>query len=263
MLNFAAICPHPPIIIPTIGSPPDLEKVSQTIKGMNNLSEKFSKAKPETTLIISPHAPLDFDYFTINNSPILIGHFYNFGDFQTELIFKNNLNLIKEIKKECKKGNMPLREISVKKIDHGSLVPLFYLSQMHPNFKVVPLSFSFLEREAHFEFGEILYKVIKKSKERIALIASGDLSHRVTKNAPAGFSPKGKEFDEKLIELLKEKRIKEILDLSPDLIREAGECGYRSILILLGILNKINWELEIISYQAPFGVGYLVANFKL
>lgn len=263
MLGFASICPHPPIIIPTIGSPADLEKVSKTIKGMEKLSEKFSKAKIETALIVSPHGPIDFDYFTINDSPLLTGHFYNFGDFQTELIFKNNLDLVRNIKKECEKEKIPLRLVSLKEIDHGSLVPLFYLSQKHPNFKLVPLSFSYLDREVHFEFGKLLFNVIEKSKENIALIASGDLSHRITPDAPAGFSPKGKEFDEKLINLLKKKDVKGILDLSPEFVEEAGECGYRSIIILLGALSKLDWKPEIISYQAPFGVGYLVANFKI
>lgn len=263
MLKFAAICPHPPIIIPTIGSPIDLEKASQTIKGMEKLSEELSKVKPETLLVISPHGPLDFDYFTINNFPILAGHFYNFGDFQTELIFKNDLDLVKKIEKECKKEKMPLKILSLKEIDHGSLVPLFYLSQKYPNFKIVLLTFSYLDREVHFEFGKLLFKVIKKSKENIGIIASGDLSHRITPDAPAGFSPKGKEFDEKLIKLLKEKKIQEILNLDPNFIEEAGECGYRSIVILLGALNKLNWKTEIISYQSPFGVGYLVANLKI
>lgn len=46
---------------------------------------------------------------------------------------------------------------------------------------------------------------------------------------------------------------------------EAGECGLRSFSFLLGILeeSKINWKPEVLSYEGPFGVGYLVANFRL
>ena len=85
----------------------------------------------------------------------------------------------------------------------------------------------------------------------------------MTLDAPAGFSSRGKEFDGKLIEFLKNKDIDGILNMDPDLVEEAGECGYRSIIILLGVLNGLNWQPEILSYEGPFGVGYLVANFKL
>jgi hypothetical protein len=72
-----------------------------------------------------------------------------------------------------------------------------------------------------------------------------------------------KEFDQKIIGFLRKKKVKEIINMDSKLIEEAGECGYRSILILLGILDNTDWEPEILSYQAPFGVGYLTANFKL
>jgi len=50
-----------------------------------------------------------------------------------------------------------------------------------------------------------------------------------------------------------------------ELYPEAGECGLRSFCFLLGILEAsgISWQPEILSYEGPFGVGYLVVNFKL
>ncbi|MDD5222100.1 MAG: extradiol ring-cleavage dioxygenase, partial [Patescibacteria group bacterium] len=75
--------------------------------------------------------------------------------------------------------------------------------------------------------------------------------------------PNGKIFDDKLISLLKTKSWKQILDLDQGLINDAGECGLRSILILLGIIKNLNYKPELLSYEGPFGVGYLVMNFKL
>ncbi len=269
MLKFASICPHPPIIVPTIGSSPDLEKVSKTIGALEKLAEIFAKSTPETVIVISPHGPVDFNYFTINENSALTGHFYNFGDFQTEFIFKNDLELINFVEKECLALRIPLRKVEIKELDHGTLVPLYYLGKFHSNFKVVPLSYSFLNLETHFQFGKVLQKIAEQSgNKKIAVVASGDLSHCLTTDAPGGFSPRAKEFDEKLIKLLKKKDIKGILNMPPDLVEEAGECGYRSIIILLGILSAENekggdWYPEILSYECPFGVGYLVANFKL
>ncbi|MDI6883272.1 MAG: AmmeMemoRadiSam system protein B [Patescibacteria group bacterium] len=261
-LKFAAITPHPPIIIPSI-SGSNLAQVQKTIKAMEKLAEIFAKAAPETVLIISPHGPVDFNQFTISDYPILTGHFYNFGDFQTELIFKNDLALVKKIKEKCLQAKIPLKEVNSKELDHGTLVPLYYLAKNQSNFKVVPLGYSFLDLKTHFEFGKVIKKLVNSQDRKIAIVASGDLSHRLTPEAPAGYSSRGKEFDEKLIELLKKKDVKGILNMEPSLVEEAGECGYHSIIILLGALKGLGWQPEILSYEAPFGVGYLVTNFKL
>ncbi|MCD6270862.1 AmmeMemoRadiSam system protein B [bacterium] len=262
MLKIASFLPHPPIIIPTIGSPFDLEKVKNTIGALKKIAQAYTEIRPETIIIVSPHAPLLPDAFVFNSADNFFGHFTQFGDFSTELSFKNDGELLKEILEGLKKAQIPFRLIESKELDHGTLVPLYYLN-LGLNFKLISFSYSLLPRETHFALGQILQKVIQKSNKKIAFVASGDLSHRLTYDAPGGFSSRGKEFDEKIVKLLKAKRVKEIINLDEDLVEEAGECGFRSLLILLGVLNGLNWEPEILSYEGPFGVGYLVANFKL
>ena len=142
-------------------------------------------------------------------------------------------------------------------------IPLFYLTQDINDLPIVPIGYSLLPYQDHFNFGLELQKIINQTDKKIAVIASGDLSHRLTPDAPAGFSPKGNIFDEKLVKLLNEKSSEEILNLDENLIEEAGECGLRSFIILLGVLNNIEYTPEILSYEGPFGVGYLVANFIL
>ena len=44
-------------------------------------------------------------------------------------------------------------------------------------------------------------------------------------------------------------------------MEEAAECGYRSILMLLGVFEGLEIETEVLSYEGPFGVGYAVATF--
>ena len=262
MLTFASICPHPPIIIPTIGRPSDLKLVSKTIEALEDLAQTFKETDPETVIVISPHGPVNFDEFTLTSSPVLAGHFYHFGNFQAEFIFRNDEKLVEVLKQGCEKAKIPLRLIELKELDHGTLVPLFYLTKGKSDIKVVPLAYCGLDLKRHFEFGKLLYEIVKREDKKIAIVASGDLSHRLLPEAPGGFSPKGKEFDEKLVKLLEKKDIKGILNMRPGLVREAGECGYRSILILLGALDNLDWQPEILSYEGPFGVGYLVTNFK-
>lgn len=260
-LIFAAICPHPPILIPNIGKG-HLKKIQKTKEAMEKLEEDFYSAKPETVIVISPHGRLMSQAFTINHSPALKGDFVDFGDLATSLEFKNDLALAYQIREKVE-TKIPLVLTISERLDHGSCVPLFYLTQHLKDVKVIPLGYSFLGRAVHFNLGSFIRSVLNNTNKRVAIIASGDLSHRLTMDAPAGYSPRGKEFDEKLVELLNSKKIKEILKIKKPLLEEAGECGYRSILILLGAIAEINFQPEILSYEGPFGVGYLVANFTI
>jgi aromatic ring-opening dioxygenase LigB subunit len=47
------------------------------------------------------------------------------------------------------------------------------------------------------------------------------------------------------------------------LVQSAGECGLRSIVILMGALDGLKVKPEILSYEGPFGVGYLVASLEV
>lgn len=256
MITFAAITPHPPIIIPGIGRPEDLKLVSKTISAMENLGKKLEKAKPDTILLISPHAPTDYSTFVINSSPKLVGSFVDFG-YDKDFEFKNNLDLVEEIAARANEKDIPVH-FHEGFLDHGALVPLYYLTKnVKP--KLVELSFSFLDFKKHYAYGEMIGDILAKVKQNIAVVASGDMSHRLMPGAPAGYSPRGKEFDEKLIDLLSENDVNGILNLDLNFVEEAGECGLRSIIILLGIL-KGNFNFNLINYEGPFGVGYLTAS---
>lgn len=261
-LVFSSICPHPPLLIPTIGDS-ELEKISSTVKALEKLNKEFVQAKPETVVVISPHAPSLPQAFGIAKAKVLSGNFGQFGDFGTELSFENDIELQKAILEEVKEEKIPIETLDYSDLDHGSLVPLYYLTKGLTKVKLNVLSFTLLGLKEHFKFGKALGEAIKHTHKKIAVIASGDLSHRLTFDAPAGYSPRGKEFDEKLVDLLKKKDADGILNLDPELIEEAGECGLRSIIILLGVLDKIDYKPEILSYEGPFGVGYLVVHFKL
>lgn len=255
MINFASICPHPPIIIPGIGRPEDLRRVSKTISAMGKLRVDLEKANPDTILIISPHAPTNTGSFLINSDAELKGSLINFG-LDENFSFKNNYELLEEIGHHSDDAGIMVR-FHESFLDHGALVPLYYLTKnIKP--KLVHCSFSFLDFKTHYEYGQIMGKILRESGEKIAVVASGDLSHRLIPGAPAGYSLRGKEFDEKLAELLSKKDVRGIINLNKNLIEEAGECGLRSIIILLGILQG-KYKFEKLSYEGPFGVGYLTA----
>ena len=128
--------------------------------------------------------------------------------------------------------------------------------------KIVPVGYSALSPAEHIRFGELLKDVIMQEDKRIALIASGDLSHCITGNAPGGYRPAGKQFDEAFIEHLEAKNVSGLAAMDTALVTEAEECGYRSTLIALGVMKNMQYAFKKYSYECPFGVGYLVAQFS-
>lgn len=258
MIIFSAITPHPPIIIPGIGQRDDLQLVKNTIEAMEKLREGLEEAEPGTIVIISPHAPLDYSSFVINSDRYLQGDLANFG-LDKKFIFENNLELAKEINAKCANSGIPAN-FHKSPLDHGALVPLYYLTKnIKP--KLIHLAFSLLDLETHYKYGKIIGEACRKSKEKVAMVASGDLSHRLTPAAPAGYSPRGEEFDRNLIELLSGGDGRSILNMDEELVEEAGECGLRSFVILLGALGG-KYNFHKLNYEGPFGVGYLTAELK-
>jgi MEMO1 family protein len=258
MLVFSAITPHPPVLIPAIGQE-NLEVIKKTKTALEELAHHLYAAKPEIILIVSPHGELHQEKITINQAPNFIGAFNKFGDLTTVAKWPGELGLSYKIYEKMETSGQT-RLIHDENLDHGAAVPLFYLTPNLPEVKILPLNYSFRDLKFHFNFGQELGEIIHAENKRVAVIASGDLSHRLAKNSPAGYHPNGKKFDKLLIALLKEKKYDEIINLNSGLIEDAGECGLRSIAVLLGIIKDMNFTPRLLSYEGPFGVGYAVVE---
>ncbi len=73
-------------------------------------------------------------------------------------------------------------------------------------------------------------------KQTWALLASGDLSHLLTRNAPAGYEPEcAPKFETAIEEALKNNSPKPVYELGERIIERAGECGLRSVMAMLGL----------------------------
>lgn len=262
-LVFAAFTPHTPLIIPHIGKE-HRALLPKTENAFVQLANELYASRPETIIIISAHGQLLPDAFTINQSPSFSVAFHDFGDVVTKLSYKGDIGFAHHLREQLQINEKIILTTDVD-LDHGVGVPLYMLmppfgkSQPH----IIPIMYSMLDFERHYSFGMKLQQEICNTTKRIAVIASGELSHRLTKKSPAGYSAKGIEFDQQIQTLLAANKPQKIVSLPPALVEQAGECGFRSLLILLGILNSVNYRPNIMSYEAPFGIGYLAAHFPL
>jgi aromatic ring-opening dioxygenase LigB subunit len=260
-LSQAAIVPHPPILIPNIGKE-NLTLLAKTTTSYRKLKEAFKANKIETIIIISSHGPAMPNVFSVNEGRDFEINFEEFGDYSTKINAQADIDLVREFK-EGFSAYRKVQFVNEPKLDYGSGVPICSLLTELEKIKIVPVHISDLSLREHFVFGKKIKTIIDKSKKKIAVLASGDLSHTLTKKSPAPYSPKAVRFDQKLVEYIQNKKIGDILDLKEELISEVKPCGLKPIVILLGILKGVNYEIENLTYEAPFGVGYLTMQIEI
>ena len=265
------ILPHPPVIVPEVGNGRE-QDAADTLEAMKRVAKEIADDRPATIIISSPHAPCFHDFVYLADASVLAGDFLSFGCSDITLSFQNNLELVSAIEEKAKSAGIAagcLTETGKKRygisdrLDHGAMVPLYFIEKEWNRFRLVLISTPFLPLNELYEFGRCIRSAVEESNERIVFVASGDLSHRLTRDAPAGYHPIGKEYDDYLIEKLKEGDAKGLTGTEEEFLEKAGECGTRSFIMLMGALSKENRKAEIYSYEGPFGVGYLVGKIPV
>jgi len=260
MINFAAIVPHTPLLIPSIGKD-NFEQLKNTAAALEKLEEKIYAAKVETLVIITPHGLVHNSAFIINFSPKFKGSLAEFSDFNAKPEYYGDNELSYKIKEKLETATD--LQLTTQEIDFGCLVPLHYLAAHNKIIKIIPISISGLSFEEHYKFGESLTDILQSSPKRIGVIASAGLSHKLTKKSPNGYSTQAKKFDQELIELLKKKKNKDILSINPSLAKKVDAPDFPAILIMLGIVSDINYKPKLLSYEFPFGAGNLVMDMGI
>ncbi|HLC22988.1 MAG TPA: class III extradiol dioxygenase subunit B-like domain-containing protein [Dehalococcoidia bacterium] len=261
---FGAIAPHPPLLVPEVGRGQETA-IKSTSDAMARLSDELALAAPDCVAIISPHGKGHSEAMGVFTGKSSTGDMSAWGVPTQPRTFDNDLALAKAIMEECAAAKIPAQTIGDQgyNLDHGVMVPKHFLDRKTVGLPLVLLTFSWLPLHAHFAFGKAIRVASARMNRRLALVASGDLSHRLIPGAPAGYEPLGTEFDRKLVDAVSRLDAQAVLDLDPNLIERAGECGLRSITILLGALQGLAVKPQVLSYEGPFGVGYMVASFSI
>ena len=267
MLAYGAFVPHPPIILEDIGGT-QRKKALKTVEAMENIAQRLAATNPETILIFSPHGPVFQDGLAIWGGRCLQGDLSRFGSRRTWQ-WEVDRELIDAIIEEGSKENLPCLELTddhffrygiEPQLDHGVLVPLSFLAD--DRVRLVATGMSLLPWLEQYTLGVAIGRAVHKSTRRIAVIASGDLSYCLQPGGSTPYDPRGKEFDETLMALLRAQKREALFDLDPILVEKAAECGFRTLLMLLGVFDGLKVEIEVLNYEGPYGVGYGVVSFQ-
>ena len=258
-LVFSGVAPHPPIMVPEVGRE-SIRDVQRSIQAMEELTRRVIESGAESLVLISPHAPLQPEAFVAYSGASVYGDFKLFRASQTAVEAQVDQDLLERITTAAAHESLGVMTLDNFDLDHGTAVPLYFLQHNGWAGSVVALGYSFLSNSDHLLFGQCIARAAQEMSYPIALIASGDLSHRLKPDAPAGFDPSAHLFDQEVVAAFENQEPQRIVEIDQGLRSLAGECGYRSLLVALGATNDLPSECEVLSYEAPFGVGYLVAQ---
>lgn len=257
-------------MVPEVGRGRDSE-VSRTKEAMLELGRLVQESGADTLVMITPHGTVFADAIAVSTFRELKGDLGQFGARGVRMELPNDLEMVREIKAAAKEmgivvvgvdNEMAARHELSTGLDHGITAPLYFIRAAGVNLPLVHVSMGMLPFPKLYSFGKAIRDAAGKLNRKAAVLASGDLSHRLTPDAPAGYDPAGEEFDRRIVELVGDVDVEGIHELDHALVERAGECGLRPIIMMLGALDGVTVKSRVLSYEGPFGVGYLVAALQ-
>lgn len=260
--------PHPPVLLPEIGKGRETD-AKVTGDAYIKAAARAAEDQPDTVIFISPHAPLFSDYLYCYNSPVLTGSFSRFG--APDLVFSAEQDselrdaiLTRLAAAGVPAGDFPAQQLERmgfdRDLDHGILVPLYFLQRMGTATKIVGFSSSAMDIPNLIKTGQCIAAAVRDTKKAVCVVASGDLSHKVNNESPYGMVKEGAMFDRAICEAIDSSNMELLYRMDPLLRHEAAECGFASLIVLSALYSTPRCTRY--SYEAPFGIGYCVALFE-
>lgn len=271
MIEKFYLMPHPPIVIPEVGKGQE-DKIKATGESMHRVGEEIKDIAPNTIVIVTPHGTMFQDALALAYEDTIEGSFKNFRVQGVSITHSINKPLTKRIYELAYEEGVPvvfatdtlLSNYSVSvSLDHGALVPLYFIDKYYSNYNLVHITYAPLSDRALYKFGMIVAKAAEELKEKVVFIASGDLSHRLKEEGPYDYNPLGEKFDKEFLGHLQQGDVLGVLNMDNQTVCSAGECGRRSVLIMLGALEGKKFKGDLLSYEGTFGVGYGIVRFNI
>jgi AmmeMemoRadiSam system protein B len=258
-VSYGCIVPHSPNLVPEVGQ--NLARLaSRTRESMEELGMLIGSRRVRSCVVVSPHSPFLPEAFGVWEAGQLKGTMARFQAPDVTVRVDVDLELAEAIVDTASRMELPVGRIERDwELDRGVTVPSLYLLKTD-EVKVVPVAISMLGWDEHWLFGSAVAKAAGQVHGDVAIVASANLSHRVTEDAPHGYDPCGAKYDGLIRDAIARGQLKEFLDIPQHLVSEASECGMSPLLVLGGAFDGETVDGRILSYETPFGIGYLVAE---
>ena len=258
----AFMVPHPPFIVPNVGRGGEAQ-IQKTTDAYERVGKEIAKLEPETIVISSPHSVMYYDYFHISPGDGAKGSFARFRAPEVKFEEKYDTELVEEICRLSKEEKLPAgtKGQMERDLDHGTMVPLYFIRKYYGGGKIVRIGLSGLPYEAHYKLGKLVKQASDNTGRRTVYVASGDLSHRLKEDGPYGFIKEGPEYDERIMDVCSRGAFDELFDFDESFCDKAAECGHRSFIIMAGALDGMKIQATQYSHEDVTGVGYGICSF--
>lgn len=270
-INAFYAMPHPPIVIPEVGKGEE-KKIKKTSDACHKIANDIADKNPDTIIIVTPHGPVFSDAIAISNGDIIYGNLGKFDAREIEVDLDIDIALTEKIIEYSEIEKLSIVQINKRtceqygidyELDHGSIVPLHFICDRLSGFKIIHITYGLLSKIQLYRFGMCIKKAVDESGANAVFIASGDLSHRLSKDDSYKYSAYGVKFDKEILSLLMKGDVIGVFNMDNTMIENAGECGLNCYYIMLGAMNGNSIKGNLLSYEDVFGVGYGVLDFVL
>lgn len=259
---IGGIVPHPPIMVPEVGGN-EAQQVRRTQEALLKLGRRIKESGAEVMVFISPHGPVFWDAVPVVTRARLRGNLSRFGAPDVSFTLDTDVRLADALREQLAALGVPEVEVATGyELDHGVTAPLYWLEKGGVDLPAVVCGTALLPLWRLYNFGVAVQQAVAATSRRAAVVASGDLSHRLSPQAPYGYDPNGPVFDRRVQEIIAAADPVALVRLDPALIERAGECGLRPMVMLFGAFDGLKVRAEVLSYEGPFGVGYMVAGLE-
>ena len=258
----AYMVPHPPMIVPEVGHGSE-KQIEKTIAAYRAVAAEIAEIRPETIIVTSPHAVLYADYFHISPGDHATGDFGSFRAPGVKFRKEYDTELVSAVCALAKGKDFPAGTLGErdKHLDHGTMVPLYFVDQVYTDYRLVRTGLSGLPLPDHYALGQMIREAVEQTGRKAVLIASGDLSHKLQDYGPYGFAKEGPEYDARIMDAAGRAAFGEMLEFDESFCDKAAECGHRSFVIMAGALDGLDVEAKVYSHEDVTGVGYGICSF--
>lgn len=261
-LVVSALLPHCPLLHPNIG-PEGSTDLQATRAALQAVARECYSAKISTVVIIAPHEPNYEHAVGILGTPKVSSEYLAFGDGVSREDYAVNVALVAHLVEHARQHELPVSLLPFSNIHYGASIPLLSLRTLLPGFNIVVISPPHkATTDELLAFGFLLREVISESSARVALIASADLAHTLSKQSHLPFDAKATSTQNHLIHALETLDSGSLFNVHAEQMVSTGLCGFAPIAMLVGALANTNPHIAMLSYEMLDGVGYAVAVYS-
>lgn len=270
-LVFAAIAPHGTLAVPDAPGA-ELPGAAKTQAAMEELGRRFDRARPDATIILTPHNVHIDGHFAVVLAGRVAGDLAAWDAPTVELECPIDLELARDVVVGLHDAEIPVVGVSfgandpgaaTAPMDWGALIPLWVMGgRSEPQIPAVIASPA-RDRpfEEHVRAGAAITEAVEPLSKRVALIASADHGHAHDADGPYGFDPAAREYDDRIVDLVREGRLGDLLGFDAAFVEAAKADSFWQMLMLHGALGD-RWQGEFLSYEAPTYFGMLCAAYE-